>query len=118
MKQHEGQKSYQPVNVMFHTACISILSFFILCGPGYGSTEIPVNVNTATADIEAATGSDLNSPVNSTTVKADFGSAAASAFDPEFNNDEAVDAETLLYAGTAGRAKHIVRSACKESCSL
>lgn len=122
MKRAEEQKTEQPVNPLFLTTCSAILSLFLLCSPGYASTDITDNAHTAPAGIQAAagfgSGFDLNSPWNSNVVRADFGSRDAFGFETAFNDDEAGYAETVPDAGTAGGAKQGAGNACTDSCTL
>jgi len=119
MKKHEGQKTNQTVNAIVHTACLSLLSFLLLCGTGYASSDAPVNVNTTSAAMGASAGFGGGSALTIlAAVAADIGSIDASGFDSVFNDEEAGYTEAPLYAGTASRVKQSARSACTESCSL
>jgi len=119
MKKHEGQKTNQPVHTIFHTACISLLSFFLLCGSGYASSDAPVNINSAPAAMGVAAGFGGGSALTIlAAVAADIGSTADSTFDTAFSYEESGYMETLPDAGTASRSKQGARSACTESCSL
>jgi hypothetical protein len=122
MKNHEGQKTNQPDNAIFHTACILMLSFLMLCGTGYASSDTPVSVNMAPAAIGVAADlvgeSGLNNPANITVVMAAIGNTDASGYESAFNDEQAGNTEEPQYAGTASRTKQSTRSACTESCSL
>jgi len=119
MKKLEKQKTYQSVYTIFHTACLLLLSFFLLCGPGYASSDAPVNINSVPVAMEASAGFGGGSALTIlAAVATDIGSADASSFDSAFNDEEAGYAEAALYVGTTSRAKQGARTACTESCSL
>jgi len=119
MKKHEGQKTYQTVNTIFYSACISVLSLFLLCGPGYASSDAPVNINSASAVMGASAGYGGGSALTIlAAVAADIGSTDVSGFDNSYYEVESAYTETLSDAGTASRSKQGARSACTESCSL
>jgi hypothetical protein len=126
MKKLGGQKAHLTVNGIFHIAFISMLSFFIFSSPGYGSTDILVEVNTTPVAIEAAAlfaslggGSGLNYQGIFSSVTGDIGNTAASTFVTGFNDEEAVYSETLFDIETVNGTKHTARTQCqKDSCSL
>ena len=123
MKRLEGQKAHQLANGFFFISFILILSFIIFSAQVYGSSDIPVNVNTTPAAIGAATGFGggygLNNQEIFTVVKADIGSTAASEFITAFHDEDAVYTETVLEVGTVNGTKRAAQPQCQhDSCSL
>jgi hypothetical protein len=125
MKRFEGKKAHQPVNGIFQISFISIMIFLIFCGPGYGSTDIPVKVNMAPVAIEATalcTGfgceSDLINQEIITVVNGDIGTTAASTSVAGFDDTEAVYRKTLLDIETVNGTTHTAHPQCQDSCSF
>ena len=123
MNRIEEHKAHQSTNGIFFISFILLLSFIIFSAQVYGSSDIPVNVNTTPAVIGAATdfGGDyaLNNQAIFTVVKADIGSTAASEFVTAFHDEDAVYTETLLEVGTVNGTKRAAHPQCQhDSCSL
>lgn len=125
MKSFEEQKAHLPVNGIFHMAFISILSFFIFSSPGYGSTDIPVKVNTTPVAIGAAAffagiggESGLTNQGIYTVDNGDIGSTAPSTFVTAFHDEEAVYTETLLDIEPVNGTIYTAHPPCQDSCSL
>ena len=125
MKSSAGQKAHQPVNGIFHITFISILSFFIFCSPGYGSTDNPDNVNTAQVAIEAAAlfagfggGSGLGNQGIFNVANANIGATDVSTFVTGFRDEEGAYPETQLDIGTESETTRTAHPACQDSCSL
>jgi len=119
MNRSEGRKTHLPVNGILHIAGISLLSFIIFSGPGYGSTDVPVN--TATASVSMGTAvlfAGYGDTVLATPAAADgeSGTTLTSTFVAGFRADEADYTETLLNSETGNGAIHAAQPQCQDSC--
>jgi hypothetical protein len=93
MNQYEGEKTFRIVNGLFHIAFILILSLltYSLPAPVFGSTDIPVKVNTTPVALGAAalfTGFGTGAVMNDQAIFTVANRDAASPLDTGFHTTE------------------------------
>jgi len=121
MKRSEDRKAHLPVNGFVHMSVFFLLSFFIFSGPGYGSTDVPVNFAAAPvsmgsavlfADYGGGSGSTGETPA---ATDGESGTTLTSTF-VGFRDDEADHTETLLDSETGNGATPAAQPRCQDSC--